>query len=102
MITRSKISLLWGYGATNALKSFQKYNLIYNLTGSVRESQLNNPHNALVSLILMFGVLFTLVLVIFVSILLFGTLLKALKTKDFRVSLIPKLQCRNFTVCKYF
>lgn len=63
MMTHDKISLLWGYGVSNAFKVFLKYNML-NLAG---EDFINNPHNAIASLILMFGLIFTVVILSLLS-----------------------------------
>lgn len=82
MIMKDNVSFLWGYGVTSALKTFEEYNGVYNITGDLRESQLNNPHNAVVSLMLMFGVVFTCVILFVVSLLLIRTVLKIFRLKN--------------------
>lgn len=56
LISKDNSALLWGYGLTNTFDVFDKYNNIYG-GGEV----MNNPHNSFVSLILMFGLPFTLI-----------------------------------------
>lgn len=80
MIIHDKISLLWGYGLTNTFKVFLEYNR-FNLSG---ESYLNNPHNVVVSLILMFGVIFTVLLITFVSLLLVRNSIRAFKIENIK------------------
>lgn len=83
MITRDYGAMMWGYGITNSLEAFLKYNRIYN----VSEFHLNNPHNAIVSMILMFGMAFTLLMIFFVSLLLKRVSVKAFKENDTKKSL---------------
>lgn len=77
MITRDKVSLLWGYGISNTFDEFLKYNNLYN----IGEFHLNNPHNAFVSLILMFGIVFTAILFFFVSIMMIRVSIKSIREK---------------------
>jgi len=75
MITESREKMLWGYGITNAFKEYGK-------RVSLIEEYIKDPHNTYVTLLLMFGLVFTAVLIIFVFNLLLKTLLKAVKKKE--------------------
>lgn len=84
MMTKDNIALLWGYGTTNAFKEFLRYNM-FNLAN---EEHLNNPHNVIASLILMYGILFTLVIVVYISLLLLKFIKKSLKSKNKEIQYI--------------
>lgn len=75
MITESREKMLWGYGITNAFKEYGK-------RVSLIEEYIKDPHNTYVTLLLMFGLIFTAVLLVFVFNLLLKTLLKAIKKKQ--------------------
>ncbi len=84
MITQNTTSLLWGYGITNTFKVFLQYNT-FNLSG---EDYLNNPHNALASLIMMFGIIFTIVILSFLSYILIKFFVKSLKSKEENIKIL--------------
>lgn len=77
MIIDNKINLLWGYGVTNAFKVYQKTRIIY---GVYEEAE--DPHNSIVSLILMVGVPVTIFIVLFITSLIIYAIRKAIKTKN--------------------
>ena len=61
MIFNNSTNLLWGYGAFSNMKIFVKFMYIYNVT----EQGISDPHNSYLRLIMMFGLLFTLLLVVY-------------------------------------
>ncbi|MEO8208913.1 MAG: O-antigen ligase family protein [bacterium] len=81
MITDNDIRMLWGYGVTEAFTKYKEYKFLFNVT----EENINDPHNTYVMLILMFGLLFTILLLIFLLSLLirgFNSLLKLQNKKE--------------------
>lgn len=78
MMTNDLSALIWGYGATNAFAEFLKFNM-FNIAG---EEHLNNPHNIVASLILMFGLIFTVIILIYISLLLIRFSLKSIKSTN--------------------
>lgn len=84
MMTRDTVSLLWGYGTTGAFKEFLRYNM-FNLAN---EEHLNNPHNVIASLILMYGLIFTVVICVLVGYFLLKGLVRSLRSKAKNKSLL--------------
>lgn len=54
--------LLWGYGYSNNYEVYDKYKDIFNIV----EENVKNPHNSFVSIILMFGVLTSAIVLLFI------------------------------------
>lgn len=62
MMNASKERLLWGYGTTNTFSEFRKY---LDVQGVEQNVMIQNPHSSYVSMILMFGLIFSIILIIF-------------------------------------
>lgn len=77
MITDSTSRLLWGYGITNSFKSFNLYRENMGILENV-----NNPHNAYLSAIIEFGIIFTSILIIFLLYIFYALLKKSLSIKN--------------------
>lgn len=77
LIFKNNTALLWGYGLTNTFDVFYKYNNIYG-GGEI----MNNPHNSFVSLILMFGLPFTVLFCAAIFFLIAKYSFKSLKAKN--------------------
>lgn len=77
LLLASKINLLWGYGVINASDMYVKYKIIYNVLEDV-----NSPHNAYISYILMYGLIFTAVFLFFIFRTIFKGMLIAYKEID--------------------
>jgi len=78
MIIESKTSMLWGYGVTEAFVKYKEYEVIYN----VLETNINDPHNTYVSLTIMLGLVFTIMLIVSVIFLFIKSIIKILKLKS--------------------
>jgi hypothetical protein len=78
MITENNIRLLWGYGLTNAFIEYKKSKIIY----TVLEENIDDPHNTYVSLILMFGLIVTILMLLVLIIILFRVLATYFKSYD--------------------
>ncbi len=78
MITASNTSLLWGYGAYHNMAIFVKYMAIDGVT----EPNISDPHNTYLRLIMMFGLVFTSILILYVLKLNFRTLRASFRTTD--------------------
>jgi len=63
MIFENTQTLLWGYGFTRSLDIYQTYKLAFN----VLEENIEDPHNAVVMLVLMVGLPITLLICLFVA-----------------------------------
>ena len=61
MISSSQTALLWGYGSFDNMGVFIKYLTLYNLN----TPGISDPHNTVLRLIMMFGLIFTTVLLIY-------------------------------------
>jgi hypothetical protein len=84
MMITSTTKLLWGYGLTDTFKVYLDYNL-YNPVG---EYYINNPHNAVASLVLMFGVIFSLIILMFLTFNLVKFTVLSVKTKSSQLQLL--------------
>ena len=82
MIIDNKINLLWGYGVTSAFKVYQKTRIVY----SVFE-EADDPHNSIVSLILMVGLPVTIFIMLFLSVLIVSGIKKGLKADNIEMKL---------------
>lgn len=78
MITDSTISMLWGYGFTRTLSSYQAYRIQYN----VLEENIEDPHNSVVMLILMVGIIIALLIMVFISKLIGKGIIQTIRKKD--------------------
>ncbi|RPI18805.1 MAG: O-antigen ligase domain-containing protein [Ignavibacteriae bacterium] len=78
MIMEKKTNFLWGFGITESHKLYRINLLNFN----ANEVKIVDPHNSYASLILMFGIIFTAVLLLFIFILLFKNTVKALRSKN--------------------
>ncbi len=78
MIAKSKESFLWGYGLTNGLVEYKK-KLVEFLPN---EFLINDPHNTYVTLILMLGALFTLMLLFLAFIVIYKCIYRLIKTNN--------------------
>ena len=78
MLIDSTKSMLWGYGFTNSLAVYQKYRIEYN----VLEENIEDPHNAVVMLMLMVGVVIALLIIFFVGRLLIKSTIEIFREKD--------------------
>jgi len=76
--------MLWGYGLTDSFLRYQEYRFLFNVT----EENINDPHNTYVMLTLMFGILFTLILLIFLFSLIIRSFIVIIKSKNKKESLI--------------
>lgn len=72
MVNNNTKRLLMGFGVTDAFAEYEKAKLFYNVFA---EENINNPHNMFVSLILMFGLIFTVIFVIIT----FGFIFRCIK-----------------------
>ncbi|MEO8512885.1 MAG: hypothetical protein ABI543_04955 [Ignavibacteria bacterium] len=66
LLISDKVRLLWGYGASNATDMYVKYKIMYNILEDV-----NSPHNAYISYVLMYGLIFTIIFLYFIFSILF-------------------------------
>lgn len=81
MMNESRTVFLWGYGAFSNIEVFSKYMVIYN----IMEENISDPHNSFIRLILMFGILFTVSLLVYILYLtsrLFYMVIKSTAPKD--------------------
>jgi len=78
MLVKSKETLLWGYGLTNGIAEYKK-NLVQFLPN---EFAINDPHNTYVTLLIMFGLIFTLTLLSMTSIVLAKCVSRIIKNKN--------------------
>jgi len=83
MIFRSRDRLLWGYGLTDGLIEYRKNVLVYDIS----EYLIRDPHNSYVTLVMMFGLVFTIFLISLIGILFFKCLKRIIDSKNNRVSL---------------
>lgn len=83
LIIRSRESLLWGYGLNNSIIEYKK-TLVQFLPN---EYLINDPHNTYVTLMLMFGVIFTLMLMIMVFVIIIKCFYRAIKFKNYELKL---------------
>lgn len=77
MMVSSKTRLIWGYGVTNTFKVYSDYMVLYDVV----ENDIQNPHNAFVSAVLMFGIIFVFILTLFYVHMLFKGALISFKSK---------------------
>ncbi|MBZ0204302.1 MAG: O-antigen ligase family protein [Ignavibacteria bacterium] len=70
MLISDKTKLLWGYGVTDATKTYVQYKFEYGAFEDV-----NNPHNSYISYIMMYGLIFSFLFIVFI----FGLLYKGIK-----------------------
>lgn len=82
-ITKNEQTLLWGNGTSDALKQFQN-NLMYNLP----QEGVLDPHNSYVTLIMMFGILFSFVLFVLIIKQIFKGIKRILSSEDTKERLI--------------
>lgn len=78
MMAANTTRLIWGYGITNTFKVYLDYMILYDVV----ENDIQNPHNAFVSAVLMFGMIFVAVLSLFYVLLLFKGTLRSFKSKN--------------------
>jgi len=83
LMLSDKLRLLWGYGASNATDMYLKYKILYNILEDV-----NSPHNAYISYILMYGLIFTLLFLYFILRTLFRGIKYAWQMEDHNVRII--------------
>jgi hypothetical protein len=83
MITEDMNRLLWGYGAYTNMAVYEKYMVIYGVT----EEGISDPHNTYLRLVMMFGILFTLVLILYIIRLIYKTVKASIKTRHLKVKL---------------
>lgn len=77
MIVESTSSFLWGYGPSKTFDAYAQFRDFYFIAEKV-----NNPHNTVVSMIIMFGSLFTFVMLFFGARLLFKGSFRSFKSAD--------------------
>ncbi|KXK45386.1 MAG: glycosyl transferase family 2 [Chlorobi bacterium OLB5] len=77
MMIESKKRLIWGYGITDTFSVYSDYMILFN----VIENDIQNPHNAFISAILMFGLIFVFVIAIFYLFLLYKGAKLSLKSR---------------------
>ncbi|MBS1514218.1 MAG: hypothetical protein JSS63_04275 [Bacteroidetes bacterium] len=77
MLVESKSAFLWGYGPTYTFDAYAYFRDFFFIAEKV-----NNPHNTVVSMAIMFGVLFTVIMLFFGGSLLFKGSLKAITVKN--------------------
>ncbi len=75
LVSRDDSKLFWGYGFTDSNEIFKENAMIFTET-------VEHPHNAYISILLMFGLYFLIVFLCFLIFLLFVTLNKLMKSKD--------------------
>lgn len=75
MITLNTDRLLWGYGVSNAMKVFKEY-----MENMISEEKIDDPHNSFAYLILLFGLIFTIVILFFVCKTIFKGIVKIFKS----------------------
>jgi len=80
MIEDSSKRFLWGYGVTDTFRVYKQYMYI----DSTLQGNINNPHNTLLSLVMMFGIVFTIVLLTYIVYLLINILVRSWKIKNVR------------------
>ena len=78
MITDSTNRLLWGYGVSNAMKVYKKDYV----ETMIAEKNIDDPHNSLAYLIMLFGLLFTIVILFFVCKTIFRGIVKIFKNQS--------------------
>ncbi|HMQ98039.1 MAG TPA: hypothetical protein PKE39_03360 [Ignavibacteria bacterium] len=76
MMNENRTVFLWGYGAFSNIEIFSKYMIIYNIL----EENISDPHNSYIRLILMFGIIFTASLIIYILYLLSRLFFRILKS----------------------
>ena len=83
MLMRTRDSLLWGYGLNNGIVEYKK-TLVQFLPN---EYLINDPHNTYVTMMIMFGLIFTVTLLIMVFIIIGKCFVRALQYKNYDLKL---------------
>jgi len=83
MLVDSKSAFLWGYGPTATFDAYAYFRDFFFIAEKV-----NNPHNTIVSMAIMFGVVFTLIMLFFGGSLLFKGSLKSIRATNKNESIV--------------
>lgn len=78
MITEDKMRFLWGYGLTDAFVQYRQNTVLYNIT----ESNIDDPHNSYVSLMIMLGFIGTITILGLLGLMIFKIKRLHSKTKN--------------------
>jgi hypothetical protein len=62
MITNNTTNLLWGYGINNASEVYKDYQVTFNII----EEKIDDPHNSYFYLVMMFGAVFTIIVLFWI------------------------------------
>jgi hypothetical protein len=80
MILQSRSKMLWGYGITDSFDIYKKY-LVYN--GLITDAAgINNPHNTILQLIMMFGLIFTTLLLVYITYILIKVFIRSWRAHE--------------------
>ncbi|MCI0448511.1 MAG: hypothetical protein L0Y79_01845 [Chlorobi bacterium] len=78
LITQSKARFLFGYGISDSIVVFQRNSLL------LVKDDINNPHNAILSLLIMFGAIFTIFLIICILFIMIKVFIRGWKSNDYK------------------